>query len=133
MIDRSEILREVLTAASPLATAIGNRVWSPIAPDTWDGSQKAIIFHQSTSGSHITGATNTASFVFKCYGGDKYYGSSRELFRLLYDRLQMNRETVASGSIITARLETDTQLPPDPSVTNDSASWLATFSITFEG
>ena len=132
MIDRTQILYEALTTASPLATQIQNRAFSPVAPETWDGTQKAIIYHQDSSGSHITGSTNTSTFVFKCYGGDNTYTSSRTLFRLLYDRLQMITGTFAGGSIISAALQTDTQLPPEAEGSRLKAH-LARFSILFEG
>lgn len=132
MTDRTQIIYEILTAASPLATQIGTRAYSPISPDSSSPADKHIIFHQASSGSHITGSTNTASFIFKVYGGSNTYSSARELFGLLYDRLQMISETVAAGTIITARLETDSQLPPEPGAAEIKAH-LASFSIQFEG
>jgi len=131
MIDRTDIMYEFLTASSPLATEIGSNVWSPIAKKRWDGTQKAIVFHQDTSDSHITGATNSATFVFKCYGGDNTYKSARTIFRLLYDRLQMASDTVASGTIISAQLLSDFVLPPEPE-TNYKAH-TARFSVSFSG
>lgn len=131
MIDRTQIVYEALTGASTLQAQISTRAFSPVAPDSWDGSQKAVIFHQDSSSSHITGSTNTASFVFKCYGGDNTYSSARTIFRLLYDRLQMARLDLASGVIISARLETDTQLPPEADTRHKAH--LARFSIQFEG
>lgn len=131
MIDRTQIIYEFLTAASDLATEIGTNCYSPIAPSNWDASTKAIVFHQDVSTSHITGATNTAQFVFKCYGGSNTYTSSRTLFRLLYDRLQMASETVASGTIISARLLNDSQLPPE--IETKYKAHLAQFLVTFDG
>ena len=131
MIDRTDIMYEFLTASSPLTTEVGSNVWSPIAKKRWDGSQKAIVFHQDTSDSHITGATNSATFVFKCYGGDNTYKSARTIFRLLYDRLQMASDTVASGTIISAQLLSDFVLPPEPE-TNYKAH-TARFSVSFSG
>ena len=131
MIDRTQIVYELLTAASPLATAIGDRAWNPVAHRSWNGTQKAIVFHQDGSDSHITGATNSAQFVFKCYGGDNTYTSSRVLFGLLYDRLQMASETVASGTIFTARLQSDNMLPPEPDT--KYKAHMARFLINFEG
>ena len=129
MIDRISTMYEFLTASSPLASQVGTNVWSPIAKKKWDGSQKAIVFHQDSSDSHLTGATNSATFVFKCYGGDSTYKSARDIFRLLYDRLQMASETVASGTIIQAQLLSDFVLPPEPE-TNYKAH-TARFSVTF--
>ena len=131
MIDRVQIVYEFLTASSALADEISTRAWCPYAPDSWDGTQKAIVFHQDVSDSHITGATNTAQFVFKCYGGANTWSSARTLFGLLYDRLQMASETVASGKIMTARLVSDDMLPPEPDTKYKAHG--ARFLITFEG
>ena len=131
LIDRTQIVYEFLTASSALATEIGTQCYSPIAPSSWNASTKALVFHQDTSSSHITGATNSATFVFKAYGGSNTYTSARTLFRLLYDRLQMASETVASGSIISARLLNDSQLPPE--IDTEYKAHLAQFLITFNG
>ncbi len=131
LIDRTQIVYEFLTASSPLATEIGTNLWSPIAHRSWDGGTKAIVFHQDVSDSHITGAVNTAQFVFKCYGGSDTWTSARTLFRLLYDRLQMASETVTSGTIISARLLTDSQLPPE--IETKYKAHMAQFLVTFDG
>ena len=131
MIDRTQIMYEFLTTASALATEISTRAWSPIAPDSWDATSKAIIYHQDSGSSHATGATNSAQFVFKCYGGANTYSSARTLFGLLYDRLQMASETVASGTIISARLVSDDQLPPEPDT--KYKAHVARFLIQFQG
>jgi hypothetical protein len=132
MIDRIGIVYELLTTASTLFDEVGTRVFSPVAPSNgFDGNASAIVFHQSDGAAHLTGATNSATFVFKCYGDANTHTKAHEVFRLLYDRLQQRSETVASGKILTARLETDFQIEPDAD-TNYKAH-LAQFSIMFEG
>lgn len=132
MVDRIAIIYDALTASSPLSSEVGNRVWNPIAPASgFDGTESAIIFHQSDAFAHATASTNTATFAFKCYGSDNTYTKAREVFRLLYDRLQGLTETVNSGSIIFARLENDFQLEPEPE-TNYKAH-MAQFSFLFAG
>jgi hypothetical protein len=131
MIDRTQIVYEALTRDGPLADAIGNRAWSPIAHPSMDGDSAAIVFHQSSGGSHGSGATNTASFEFKCYGGANTYASSRAIFRKLYDRLYMGGISVSSGSIVSASLSNDTQLPPADG--ENYKAHLATFELVFEG
>ena len=132
MINRMAVVYEILTQSSTLFDEVGTRVWSPVAPSNgFDGNASAIVFHQADGAAHLTGATNTATFVFKCYGDDNTYTKAHEVFRLLFDRLQMLTETVASGSIITARLETDFQLEPDAETKHKAH--LAQFSIMFEG
>jgi len=131
MIDRIQIIHEALTTASPLATAIGSRAYSPIAHKSWDASQKAIVYHQEAGTSHQTGATLTGTYIFKLYGGDDTYTSSRTLFGLLYDRLQMMTETFTSGTIISAKLESDLPLPIEADT--KAKPYMARFSIQFEG
>lgn len=130
MIDRDEIIYEALTGSGALANSIDTNCWSPVAPPSWDGNTAAVIFSQSSGGSHGSGATNTASIDFKCYGGDKTYKSARTVFRLLYDRFYSGGISVPSGSIISASLTTDTQLPPED---EKYKAHLATFEIMFEG
>lgn len=130
VIDRTQIVYEALTRDGPLANSIDNRAWSPVAHPSMDGDSPAIVYHQSSGGSHYSGATNTASFDFKCYGGDNTYASARTVFRLLYDRLQMGGISVPSGSIISASLTTDTQLPPED---EKYKAHLATFELLFNG
>lgn len=129
MIDRTQIVYEILTGASELATTIGTNCWSPVAPPSWDGDTPAVIFHQESGSSHTTGATNKASFVFKCYGGNNSYGSSRELFTQLYERLQMQDFSVASGDVDLVVMTNDSQLPPEPD--ENYKAHLAVFSFTF--
>lgn len=132
MIDRTAIVAEALMTASTLYTEVGDRVWSPIAPAKgFDGTQSAIVFHQSDASAHPTGATNSATFEFKCYGDNNTYTKARTVFRLLYDRLQQLTETMSSGSIIMATLDNDFQLEPEPE-TNHKAH-LASFTILFTG
>lgn len=130
MIDKTQVLYEALTAASALATEIGTNCWSPIAPPNWDGNTSAVIYNQASGTSHMTGAKTTAIFDFKCYGDDYTYTKAREVFGLLFDRLQMLSETVASGTIVHARLVTDFQLPPE-SETQYKAH-MGSFEITFD-
>lgn len=131
MIDRTQVIYEFLTATSTLSPEIGSRVYSPVAPRSWDNTAKTIIYHQDTSDSHLTGATNSAQFIFKCYSGNNSYADCRELFGLLYDRLQMASETTAGGTIISARLVSDDQLEPEPDTKHKAH--MARFVITFEG
>jgi hypothetical protein len=130
MIDKTQVLYEALTASSPLATAISTNCWSPIAPSNWNGNTKAIIFNQSGGGSHATGAKTRGIFDFKCYGDANSYTSARATFRLLFDRLNQLQETLASGTIVTAKLITDSQLPPEPDT--QYKAHLATFEILFD-
>ena len=130
MIDKHQVLYEALTAASTLATEIGSNCWSPIAPPNWDGNTSAIIFNQSGGGSHATGAKTTGIFDFKCYGDQDTYTKAREVYGLLFDRLQQLSETTASGTIVMAQLVTDSQLPPEPDT--QYKAHLATFEITFD-
>jgi hypothetical protein len=130
MIDRLEIIYEVLTGASPLATSIGTNCWTPVAPPSWDGNTAAIIYHQSSGSSHGSGATNSAEFIFKCYGGDNTWTSATTLFRLLYDRLYSGGITVSSGGIYSAALTTDSLLPPED---EKYKPHLGSFQIEFEG
>lgn len=130
VIDRTQIIYEALTVASPLFTAVGNRVWSPVAHPSMDGNSPVIVFHQASGASHGSGATNTGTFDFKCYGGDSTYASARTLFRLLYDRLYTGGITVAGGGIISATLISDSQLPPED---EKYKAHLATFDVVFAG
>ena len=131
MIDRTQIVYEFLTAASALATEIGTRCYSPVAPRSWDNTAKTIIFHQDVGDAHATGATNGAQFVFKCYSGTNSYTDARALFGLLYDRLQMASATTAGGTIISAKLVSDDQLEPEPDT--KYKAHFARFNITFQG
>jgi len=129
MIDRTQIVYELLTASSPLSTAVGTRVYSPVAPRSWDNTAKTIIFHQDGGDAHLTAAHNSANFIFKCYGGSNLYSDARDVFGLLYDRLQMASETVTSGTVVTARLISDDQLEPEPDT--KYKSHIARFQIVF--
>lgn len=131
MIDRVKVVYEFLTATSDLSAIIGDRVYSPVAPRSWTGDTKAIIYHQEGADAHITAATNTGTFVFKCYGGTKNPADSNEVFRELFDRLQMASESTTSGRIVQARLLTDSKLEPEPDT--KLQAHMARFQIMFEG
>ena len=128
MIDRTQIVYEALTESGPLSNQVEQRVWSPVAHPSMDGNSPAIVYHQSSGASHGSGATNSATFEFKCYGGDSTYQSARTIFRLLYDRLYRGGITVPGGSIISATLLNDTQLPPED---EKYKAHLATFQLVF--
>lgn len=132
MIDRVQIMFEILTAASPLATEIGTQAYFGQAPEVgFDATLSTIVFNQIGAGSHLTGATNTAIFDFKCYSKDNKQSSAESLFRLLYDRLQNLRERVPAGKMMLAELDSDFPLPIEPET--KYKAHMAQFSILFEG
>lgn len=132
MIDAPAIVHEFLTrAGTALSLKVGDRVWTPVAPSNWDNETTAIVYQQTGSNSIYSGATYTATFTFKCFGGDGNYGPEHTVFQALYDRLHSASENAISGGIRLGKLITDYPMLIEP-ITNYK-SHTAIFDIMFEG
>lgn len=105
MTDTSQVIFEWLTAASALQDSIASQCWTPIAPKGWKGDSAAIVFTEQGPSSHASGATHTATFTFKCYGGTADPTDARTVAGLLWDRLHhANFTATAAGRIMSAQL-----------------------------
>lgn len=132
VIDKVQIIYDFLTKpGTELAASVGSRVWSPIAPKSWNNETNAIVFHQSAGTSHFSAATQTATFEFKCFGGSGSFGPERTLFGLLHDRLMGSKETVMGGDIIAASMVSENQRIVEPDT--NFKSHIGTFQLTFLG
>jgi hypothetical protein len=98
------IVHEFLSApGTDLNTLVGDRIWSPIAPDGFQNTQPALIYHPDVQAPEAPMNVMVNSVVFKCYGGDGTFSKAREVAMRLYERLHMGRGTTASGKIIQSR------------------------------
>ncbi len=106
MVSLAEIVKEYLTASSPLATEISGRIWTPISPKNFknDSGNGSIVWTQQDIASHPTGATHSPLYAFKCYGGTEKAKAAETVGGLLFDRLNHADEAVASGRIMTANV-----------------------------
>ena len=104
MNDPIQIVYEWLAApGSLLYEAVGNRVWCPVAPDGFDNTVPALIYHPDSEVPEAPINVLANSLVFKCYGGAPTFGSARIVAQKLYDRLHGASGVTASGRIIRAR------------------------------
>jgi hypothetical protein len=102
--DPIRIVFEFLTEpGTPLFEAVGNRVWCPVAPEGFDNTQPALIYHPDSEVPEAPVNVLANSLVFKCYGGAATFGSARVLAQALYDRLHGASGVTASGRIIRSR------------------------------
>lgn len=130
MIDTAQIIYDHLSEiGSDLYNECGTRIWTPVAPSDWDNVDPCVIFNESSSGAHYSGATIRSLFNFKCYGGSSQYGNEATVFRYLFDRLHGTTRTLPSGGIISAQMVSANQLPPEPDT--QFHSYQCTFAITF--
>lgn len=130
MVDTAQIIYDYLSASGTnLYDQCGTRIWTPVAPNDWANADPCVIFNESSSGAHYSGATIRSLFNFKCYGGSSQYGNEATVFRYLYDRLHATTKTVASGTIVSAQLVSANQLPPEPDT--QFHSYQSSFAITF--
>lgn len=116
MVSLAKIVKEYLTASSPLATEISGRIWTPIPSKKFknDSGNGSIVWGQQDIDSHTTGATHSPLYAFKCYGGTEKAKDAETVSRLLFDRLNHADEAVASGRIMTAEVAGGGGLAKEP-------------------
>lgn len=115
MNDPIQILYEFLT--TPGTTIYGlveDRVWSPVAPQGFRNTEAAVIYHPDSEVPEAPGNVIANSIVFKCYGGNSTFRSSRTVAEALYDVLHGARAQTATGAIMLARCRNMYQGGNDP-------------------
>lgn len=117
MTDSDVILYEWLTeAGSALYELVGSRVWCPVIPpcSVWVNDSPGIVFRRESESAHLTGASFTVMYQFRCFGGSKRYSDARNVYQKLFDRLHNARGVVTSGRLVLAVQVGALDAPPDP-------------------
>lgn len=115
MADPILVLWEFLTVSgTDLYALVGDRVWCPYAPPSYEGEQAALIYHPDGQAPEAPRNVLRTSVVFKCYGGTDQFGKAREVALKLYDRLHMATGSTTSGEIVRARCMDMSQGGADP-------------------
>ena len=93
MIDTVQRIYDFLVSSDSygFSSAVGTRIWSPVAPADFTNATAAVIYHIATEASHKSSATHSSLFTFKCCGGVSIssdpFTSARMLYRYLHDKL----------------------------------------------
>lgn len=115
MNDPIQIIYEYLTeSGTALSDLVGERVWSPVVAPGFENTQGAIVFHPDGENPEAPANVIANSIVFKCFGGDATYQSTRGVAQALYDRLHGARAQTTTGAIMLARCKNMFQGGADP-------------------
>lgn len=115
MNDPVEIVASYLrTAGTELYSLTGERIWSPVSPETWRNEQPGIIFHADGCMPETPRDVFVNTFVFKCYGGNDTYTMARTVAQALYNRLHGGHGTTPAGTLVRARCTLMVQGGADP-------------------
>lgn len=122
MVDLSQAIYDALAAeGTGLSSLVGTRIYEGHAPrsgtNKFTNSEAIIVYALVPGGaSHVSGAIHRVIVEFKCYGGTADITQAKEVYRALWNRLQLYYETINERTIEGAR-EISTGRPltePDP-------------------